>query len=156
MTGTAIAREMCKESERSDVPPVAPLVLVVDDVDDIRELVAEALVSVGYRVRTASNGEAAFEQAQIARPDLIVLDLTMPVMSGWKFLELQGGDPELAGIAVVVMTSLEDAHPDGAAAVLRKPFSLHALLTTVSAVLGMSMRPLEGVPPSLVAEGACR
>ena len=72
----------------------APLILIVDDNEDLRELVSDALIVAGYRVRTACNGKVALEQAELMRPDLIVLDLMMPVMNGWQFLEAQGEDPE--------------------------------------------------------------
>ena len=111
---------------------MAPMVLVVDDEHDIRETIAEALVMGGYRVRTAPNGNVALEQARKGRPDLIVLDLMMPVMSGWQFLEARREDPELGSIPVVVDTAFPDIQVEGAAVLLRKPFDLDTLLTTVA------------------------
>lgn len=111
---------------------MAPMVLVVDDEHDIRETIAEALVMGGYRVRTAPNGKVALEQARKGRPDLIVLDLMMPVMSGWQFLEARREDPELGSIPVVVDTAFPDIQVEGAAVLLRKPFDLDTLLTTVA------------------------
>ena len=91
-----------------------PLILVVDDDDDIREMIAETLVLDGYRVSTAPNGSVALEQAHVNRPDLIVLDLMMPVMNGWQFLEAQREDPELVTVPVVVVTA-SSYHAEGAA-----------------------------------------
>ena len=109
-----------------------PLILVVDDEYDIRDLIAEALALEGFDVSTASNGKDALEQARANPPDLILLDLMMPVMSGWEFMEAQRGDPELAGIPVLVVTASFDSEVAGAAALMRKPFDLDSLLPTVA------------------------
>ena len=106
-------------------------ILVVDDEDDLREVTAEALALEGYRVSTAPNGKVALEQVQVNRPDPIVLDLMMPVMSGWQFMEALRRDPELASIPVVVVTA-SSYHAEGAAVLLRKPFDLDTLLTAVA------------------------
>jgi len=120
-----------------------PMILVVDDDDDIREMIAEALVLDGYRVSTAPNGKVALEQARAHRLDLIILDLMMPVMNGWQFLEAQREDPDLATIPVVVVTATLDAQVEGAAMLLRKPFDLDALLTTVARLCGGKLEQLE-------------
>jgi CheY-like chemotaxis protein len=117
----------------------APIILVVDDEPDIREVIAEALVLSGYRVRTARNGKIALGQARLNRPNLIVLDLMMPVMNGWEFLEAQQEDPDLAGIPVVVVTAALDAQVEGAAMILRKPFDLNMLLSTVARLAGVDL-----------------
>jgi len=113
-----------------------PLVLVVEDDRDIREVIAEVLALAGYRTCTAPNGRMALEQARVDRPDLIVLDLLMPVMNGWQFMEAQRRDPELATIPVVVVTAALDANAEGAAGFLQKPFDSDALLETTSRLCG--------------------
>ncbi len=115
---------------------IAPLILVVDDDEDLRELVSDALVLAGYRVRTARNGKVALEQAQLMRPDLIVLDLMMPVMNGWQFLEAQREDPDLASVPVIVVTAGPDSQAEGAAVFMRKPFDVATLLTVVARFCG--------------------
>src|SRR6266568_826666 len=110
----------------------APMILIVDDDPDIRETLAEALELDGYRVSTAANGKIALEQARVTRPDLILLDLMMPVMSGWAFMEARRGYPGLASVPVVVITAAFDACADGATVFLRKPFELNTLLTIVA------------------------
>ncbi len=129
-------------------------ILVVDDNRDIRELMAEALMLEGYRLQSAPNGKVALEQARATPPDLIVLDLMMPIMSGWEFLEAQRGDPKLAAIPVIVVTAVIDPHVEFAAELLRKPFDLSTLLATVARCCGngcgaaslATMTPLHGAP----------
>jgi CheY-like chemotaxis protein len=63
-------------------------VLVVEDEAEIRFLLRELLVDAGYAVATAGNGEEALDQMREHRPDAVPLDLMMPVMDGWRFLEV--------------------------------------------------------------------
>ena len=104
-------------------------VLVVDDNRDIRELLVELLAAEGYAVAGAEDGRRALAEARANRPDVILLDLMMPVMSGWEFREAQLRDPDLADVPVVVVSAF-DAALDGAA-VLRKPFLVEDVLDTV-------------------------
>jgi CheY-like chemotaxis protein len=113
-------------------PRDAPTILVVDDERDICDVMAEALTLDGHRVLTASNGQMALEQARKDRPDLIVLDLMMPVMSGWEFLEAQREDPALASVPVIVGTAFPETQVDGAAVILQKPFDVDTLLAAVA------------------------
>jgi DNA-binding response OmpR family regulator len=112
--------------------PDAATILVVDDDHDICDMIAEALALDGHRVLTASNGQMALEQARRDRPDLIVLDLMMPGMSGWEFLEAQREDPDLASVPVIVDTACPQTRVDGAAVILQKPFDVDTLLATVA------------------------
>ncbi|WP_242339575.1 MULTISPECIES: response regulator [unclassified Anaeromyxobacter] len=107
-------------------------VLVVEDDPDIREALAEALGGEGYDVALAENGQDALDVLRdCPRPDVILLDLLMPVMSGWQFRQEQLADPALAGIPVVVVSASPpgDAQPDR---YLPKPFSIDDLLSTVA------------------------
>jgi CheY-like chemotaxis protein len=84
------------------------LVLVVDDDPDLLELVGEVLVDRGYRVALAHNGVEALERIDEEVPDLVLLDMRMPVMDGWTFarhLRERWG----RSIPVVVMTAAEDS-----------------------------------------------
>jgi CheY-like chemotaxis protein len=114
----------------------APTILVVDDDHEICDMIAEALALDGHRVLTASNGQMALEQARRNRPDLIVLDLMMPAMSGWEFLEAQREDPDLASVPVIVDTASPETQVDGAAVILQKPFDVDTLLATVARFYG--------------------
>src|ERR687888_179468 len=79
-------------------------VLVVDDDRDLRELLGAVLSSAGYEVLMAENGAAALSVLRTALPDLIILDLMMPVMNGWQFREAQCALPDYARIPVVCLS----------------------------------------------------
>ena len=77
-------------------------VLIVDDDRDIREALGEILADDGFAVEAAWNGETALDRLEAGfRPDVIILDLMMPVMDGLTFRELQRKHPALANIPVV-------------------------------------------------------
>jgi len=116
-------------------------VLVVDDEPFIRHLVTEVFEEEGYGIDTAANGAEALEQACRQPPDLIVLDLMMPVMDGWEFLEAWRRQP-LSRAVPIVVTSAAYAraghqHLD-VQAFLSKPFDIDQLLATVASLVGPS------------------
>jgi CheY-like chemotaxis protein len=111
-------------------------VLVVDDDGDIRDALKEILEDEGYAVGVAGNGAEALSVLRAGpRPNLVLLDLMMPVMNGWQFRAEQKRDPVLADIPVVVITA--DAHVGdkssqiGAEGFLKKPIQLVDLLRTI-------------------------
>lgn len=112
-------------------------ILVVDDDRDIRETLAEILLHEGYHVELAENGARALELIRRGpSPALVLLDLMMPVMSGWEFLELAEQDEHLAQIPVVVVSAmpapLAPAEARGGVkACLHKPLKLDQLLDLV-------------------------
>lgn len=124
------------------------VVLVVDDDADTRRAVRETLREYGYSVAEAVNGKEALEFLvgnQRAEPSLILLDVEMPIMTGWEFLELVKNYPRLARIPVLVATG-EAPGPDASthAAIvgsLRKPFDRDQLLAKVQALTHKSIRP---------------
>ncbi|MBI3541783.1 MAG: response regulator [Deltaproteobacteria bacterium] len=84
----------------------AKTILVVDDDADIREAMKVVLKREGYEVVTATNGQEALDVLrQIARPNLILLDLMMPVMDGWEFTLAMHMDPNLTGIPLLLVTA---------------------------------------------------
>lgn len=104
--------------------------MVVDDDPDIRETLAALLELEGHDVVCHSNGRLALDDLQKRdRPDLILLDLMMPVMNGWQFLIVKESDPELAAIPVIAITAADPASTleIPVRAVLRKPFGVSAL-----------------------------
>lgn len=110
-------------------------ILVVDDDADIRDALEQVLLSAGNRVSTAKNGKDALDLIQTIRPDVILLDLMMPVMDGFRFREAQKQDRTLADIPVVIISAVaaQNAAALGdVAACLAKPFSIDVLLDTIS------------------------
>jgi CheY-like chemotaxis protein len=80
-------------------------VLLVDDDELVRRSVRQALEPIGWKVTEAENGQAAIESLTAARPDVIILDLMMPKMDGFEFLDELRGRPDWQGIPVVVITA---------------------------------------------------
>jgi len=111
-------------------------ILVVDDDADLRETLQLLLDESGYGVTAVSNGRAALERLQAgARPSLILLDLMMPEMNGWQFLERAQADSVLDAIPVVIMTAARratDRLPAPSKQVLHKPFDRTELLNAIS------------------------
>jgi CheY-like chemotaxis protein len=108
-------------------------VLVVEDDPDIRDIVQDLLESEGYDVVPASHGRQALEflSEATAKPDLVILDMMMPLVDGRQVLETMQRDPVLASIPVLVISAVAREKPAGAAAFLRKPVSLEKLFETV-------------------------
>lgn len=116
-------------------------ILIVEDSADHRATLAEILAEAGYRTESAANGQEALDRLQQVRlPGLILLDLTMPVMSGPVFLERQREDPFLAYLPVVVVSAtpndLAFAASLGTAGQLAKPVNIPALLSLVNRFCG--------------------
>ena len=106
-------------------------VLVIDDDRDIREVLVSMLETEGYETGSAPDGLAGLAAARERRPDLILLDLMMPVMDGWTFLTVKLEDSALAGIPVVVLSAAKSLPADGAVQCLQKPCAVEQLLDTV-------------------------
>jgi CheY-like chemotaxis protein len=110
----------------------------VDDDDSIRQVVSLALADEGYQVDAAGDGEAALQLVRRQRPDLILLDMRMPVMDGNQFARAYRGlpGPHAPIIAfVAAFDAAEHGEAIGAAAVLEKPFDLDDLLDMVGQLL---------------------
>ncbi|MGA7731841.1 MAG: response regulator [Chloroflexia bacterium] len=122
-----------------------PSLLVVDDDEPIRDLLISALEGEGYRVVVARDGEEAWAKVQQVRPDMILLDLQMPRMTGWAFIKQ--AEAEGISVPIVVMSALvnttREAQELGAVDCLSKPFDLNDLINMVASY----------VPPSPSAEG---
>jgi two-component system, cell cycle response regulator DivK len=93
----------------------SPFVLVVEDYPDAREMYSEYLRFSGFRVAEARNGEEALEKAFTLRPDVILMDLALPLMDGWEATRRLKSDPRTAQILVVALTGHALAgHQEGA------------------------------------------
>ena len=123
-----------------------PLVLVVDDFEDGRTLCAEYLQFRGYRVATAEDGQDALDKAFELRPDLILMDLSLPILDGWEATRRLRQDARTEEIPVVALTAhalqgaIEEAKSAGCVAVLTKPIEPAFLAAEVQRVLAESGR----------------
>jgi CheY-like chemotaxis protein len=120
---------------------VRPTILTVDDSKALRLIIEKALSSFDCLAIEASNGFNAFFAIERERPNLILLDVAMPVMDGVETLRRLKGAPELSDIPVIMLTSpadrplLPQLSSMGAAATLMKPFTEAALLASIKAVV---------------------
>ncbi len=115
-------------------------VLVVDDDPSIRGLIMAALRRDGYSFYEAPNGREALQLMREQHPDVVVLDLMMPLVSGWDVLRERQGDAELQRIPVIVVSAnrepaLVAAVDAGICAFLPKPFDIGALSALVKSCL---------------------
>jgi CheY-like chemotaxis protein len=114
-------------------------ILVVDDEPLIAMALEAALEDVGYEVVTAANGRQGLERLAEARADLVLLDMMMPIMSGPAMLAAMVVHPELAGIPVIILSSLPEAtirdRTRGVAAIIRKPYTVDQVLGEIAKVL---------------------
>ena len=111
-------------------------VLVVDDDIDILTALTMTLQSEGHAVYAARNGEEALRVLERGdRPDVVVLDLMMPVMNGFELLDVLRADPRWARLPVVVLSANRGySHEDlGVLRMLRKPFELDDLFAAIAA-----------------------
>ncbi|AKT43242.1 response regulator [Chondromyces crocatus] len=110
-----------------------PVILIVDDEDDIRDVVKEFIqMETDCDVETACNGrEALAILTRLTRPCLVLLDMMMPIMDGREVLEAMRKNDRLAAIPVVVVSASHEGPPDGAVRFIRKPVSFNALLEVV-------------------------
>lgn len=94
-------------SSRARVRP--PVVLVVDDFPDNREMYGEYLEHIGFRVLEASDGQTAVDIARQEKPAAIVMDLSLPVLDGWEATRILKSDEATASIVIVVLTGHAEA-----------------------------------------------
>ena len=113
--------------------------LLIDDDDDLRDTLSEALTEAGFVVSSAANGREALKHLEAgSRPDVILLDLLMPVMNGWQFCQARKADPELAGIPVIAMSAAVSRDPGSPYYLdvddfVAKPIELDDLVTKLKA-----------------------
>ena len=119
-------------------------ILAVDDESDVLLLIKTALMSEGFAVTTASNGPDALTLAAEERPDLIILDMMMPEMSGFDVLEALRSRQETESIPVIMLTGVSDkgkirqAIDSGIDYYIVKPFAFHDLISKVKIAISDS------------------
>lgn len=111
-------------------------ILVVDDDPDILEALIEILAAEGFDVLAARHGQEALAQFSTRPPDLVLLDLMMPVMDGWEFASHMRKNPDWADVPILVLSADRNvgmkAREIGAIGYLSKPFELSSLLEVVT------------------------
>ncbi len=134
--------------------PRKPLVLVVDDFADNREMYSEYLSFSGYDVIEARNGKEAVDAAQERLPDIIIMDLSLPVMDGWEATRRLKADDRTRRIPVVALTGhalaghSKGAKDAGCDSFLAKPCLPDQLVAEIRRMLA------EGKPAVVKAKGA--
>ena len=112
-------------------------ILVVEDQHDNRQILRDLLGSVGYSLIEAENGEAAVALAAEHKPDLILMDIQLPIMDGYEATRRIKSDPALSAIPIIVITSYAlsgdeaKARAAGCDAYVTKPYSPRQLLAAV-------------------------
>ncbi|UCH33646.1 MAG: response regulator [Armatimonadota bacterium] len=137
-------------------------VLVVDDDDELARELQSIIERHGFAVRRAENGAVALDMIQRERPDIILLDVVMPVMDGFQLLAALHEIPEARDIPVIVLsvgreeTTVSAARHAGAAVYLPKPFSPHELIAVLRRVAGIADEPPgdEAAQPAEAASGS--
>ena len=118
------------------------LILVADDDPDIVALVSAVLRRAGFDVVEASDGAEALELLRTRRPQLAVLDISMPKLDGMEVLRFMRAEPESSAVPVVLLSAraqeadVRDGYAQGASKYVRKPFSPRELVAVVRELLG--------------------
>ncbi|HSS00613.1 MAG TPA: response regulator [Kofleriaceae bacterium] len=154
----AVFREACMrlvESGRRE----APRVLIIDDDASIRQICREVLEIGGYQVRDAGSANAALAEARRFRPDMIVLDVLMPGIDGYRCAEMLRADPAIGLAPIIFLSARSDtadkvrAFRSGAEDYMVKPFDADELLARVGKALDRQAREL-GASPTTQLPGA--
>lgn len=125
-----------------------PLILIVDDEANFREIFGMKLKAAGYRIETAENGAQGVEKAKALKPNLVLMDVNMPVMDGASAVLKLREDPATKDLKVAFLTSLGDPHREmqdlnikfsedfGAQGYLKKTDDLDSLVEKIKGFIG--------------------
>jgi CheY-like chemotaxis protein len=126
-----------------------PLLLIVEDFEELYELYSDFLAGAGFAVEGSNNGVEAVEEARRSRPDLILMDLALPRMSGWEAIKRIRTEAETRHIPIIALTGHvqqrfgELARQAGADIVLLKPCPLNHLLGEIERLLRTPTRHIQ-------------
>ena len=155
MTGTVERKAMSHSTMRDQ-----KRILVVDDADDLVELLEYNLVRAGFAVVTASNGREALERIAQDPPDLVVLDLMMPGMSGNEVLRRLRNEEKTAELPVIILTAKGEETDQivgltlGADDYVTKPYSIQVLMARIDAVLRRVEKPVPASETPMLRRGS--
>ena len=117
----------------------APAVLIAEDHEDSRDALQTLFDALGYRVLVAGTGAEAVEKARAGRPDLILMDMMMPVMDGFQATRVLRADPAFEAVPIIAVTAMEGARKSvleaGCDDLVTKPIDIRAFLVKVRAWL---------------------
>lgn len=125
-------------------PPIGRRILIVDDDAHIRQLLRQELTDAGYEVIEAMDGMKALDMARTEAPDLILLDIMIPHITGFDVISVLKGSPETAALPIILLSALEDRQRGfrlGADGYLSKPLDVPLLLETIETVLRRQASP---------------
>jgi len=134
--------ELYQGTRRSGAHGALPLLLVVEDFEELYELYSDFLAGAGYAVEGTNNGVEAVAEARRLIPNLILMDLALPRMNGWEAIQLLKNDSATHGIPIIALTGhvqarfAELARQAGADVVLLKPCPLNHLLGEIERLIG--------------------
>jgi two-component system phosphate regulon response regulator PhoB len=111
-----------------------PIALIVDDEADFRSVLGELLVDEGYRIVEAANGDEAMTVLSSLTPDVILIDLLMPVVNGWSLFAMIEERQELRTVPIVFLSAVAHMAPGGGSLVLKKPLDLPELMKLLDAL----------------------
>jgi len=132
---------MASRHDRCDPDRSRPLILVVEDQEELRRLYAEQLTLSGFDVIEATNGEDAISHTSLHAPDVVLMDLSLPILDGWEATRRLKADARTAHIPVVALTAhdgsgeLQRATRAGCDWFVPKPCPPDALIAEVRRVL---------------------
>ncbi len=127
----------------------APLILVVEDFDDAREMYRDYLEFAGFRVETARDGREAIDKAHALHPDLILMDLSLPGVDGWEATRLLKADPATRHLLIVALSAHalaaegDRARAAGCDGFIAKPCLPPDLVTEITRYLKLQPEPRE-------------
>lgn len=132
-----------RNAEPKDQADGLATILIVDDLKDMRTLIASQLTRSGYRVLQATDGQSALDSAKAHNPDLLITDWMMPKMDGPTLVKAWRSDPTLSGTPIIMLTARSDSHSKvessevGADSFIGKPFQDIELLATIRNLLAL-------------------
>jgi CheY-like chemotaxis protein len=114
-----------------------PRVLIIEDDDDVRDLIAGRLRAVGYHVECAATGEEGVTKARLKAPHLVILDILLPGMDGWEALREIRADKPPGSVAAMVVSIVDADHPPATVdAYIVKPFRSSQIVDKVAELIG--------------------
>jgi len=142
--GHPVEADQVEEGTSPDRPPT---VLCIDDDQLVLRITCDALNRCGFQTLIATDGPTGIGLAKGERPDLILLDILMPEMSGLEVCRRLRADPDIAGTPIILLTALNDPNLDpegsqaGATLTLRKSFSPEVIVEAIERILGRKREP---------------